>query len=78
MRQVIHFAEMVMDFLEEGNGQHSPILGWCWFRDAVRKDRFEVAEGGSEVTERLKGWVPEVVTNLVLGKIDLDFSGGRG
>ena len=34
-----------------------------------------LSEGGCEIAEELGSRVPEVVANLVLGKIDLDFSG---
>jgi len=58
-RQVAYF-DMVMDFLEEGYGHQfdppAPMLGWCPFWDTVGKDQFEVAEGGSDVTERLEGY----------------------
>jgi len=72
-------AQVIMDFLEQcGREEFDPpasVLGWCGLRDAVRKDRLQVAEGGSEVTEGLGRRVPEIVTDLVLREVDLDLSG---
>ena len=71
-------AQMVMYFLEQcGWEEFDPpasVLGWCGLRDAVGKDRLQVAEGGSEVTEGLGRRIPEIVTDLVLREVDLDLS----
>jgi len=37
----------------------------------------QVTEGGGEIAEGLGSWIPEVVTDLVLGKMDVYLSGCR-